>query len=1594
MARLRGEKLSLDIVIGGNQAQKELGDLEKEAREVKKQLEELGREIDKAKGKDKDALKEMIAQRRDLKAEIQDVRNQIKATDRTDTETLKALRARRDELIQKERELGVEINSTKAIDKATLDQMQAERSELLQKQDAIIQQEQAKRKELGLHGLTYKQLGQEAKRLSAMLSQMTYGTEEWKKLDKELQQVLDRQKQVKHGAQQTGFSLGKMANGFNKYFLMISSFLLGFTGLVQGVRKAFMAYAEFDDKLADVMKTTGLTKVQVKELNAELEKIDTRSTQEDLLDLARIAGKLGISAKEDVEGFVRAADKINVALSEDLGGNAEEAIRRIGKLVDIFKLKERYGMEDSLLKVGSAINALGAASTANEEYLVEFTNRVAGVAPNANISLQSILGLAATLDQLGQTSEVSSTVFSQLLPDMFKDTATYAGLAGMKVDDFSKLLNTDANEAMIKVLEGLNGNNEGFGAMVNKLDALGLEGKRAISVLGVLANNTDILRQQQAYSNQEFEKGTSILNEFNTKNTTAKAELEKAVKVIQRTWRELGEKLAPAIRGVVSSGTMLARGLTSLVNVFIRWGVVLKPAIVFIVTYTAVFYSFIAATKIGTFVSKGFSVVLTALRTAWAFVTKGATSATVAAQGFNKVMARNIWGAAIAAIATLVSVFMSLRKETERSTDAMSDFTVKSAQEQRELEGLFEVLKSTKEGTIERKNAIDKVNEVYGEYLPQLLSEKTTLQDIQIAQQNATKALIASMGVKAKAASDQEIFNSRTETELGLVSDLYALVEEKKGKNILPMFQQDYQREVSYIMSFGYSVERAGKLADKYGISQNKVVKILNQVREARVKERDELARNQVFFSQYIATMDQMTGKTNSVDTRDLQSLKKEETELRNKIKEAKKELVDIEKNDSWVQTNAAKQRIANLDTELNANIALQEQKKESTKTPGGGKKELTQEEKDAAKKAHEDKMKELQRQAEEIKKAYESLYDEVAFVELTEYDRSIALLEKKFQEQQQIIEKARTTMIKGADGREAPVISAAEATRSLELIEVQYLEKRMEIDRQEFERLVSVTTQKVQKEEEYQLQVEKVRQFYSMKQTELERYELSLLEEQYTQKLISQQEFETRRTEILGRSTQVQTTLEEDLQRQLLALQRKYSGDGWDVLKTQLTQLNEVYEQKKTEALMSEEEYTRRCTEITENKENLTKLQVTAKLDELNTERETRKENALVIEKEYYAERQEIITKAAQDDTELKAEADRLEKMIALRKQYGLQSTAELLDEELADLKEQYKEMGLTDAEYAKARAKIIKEKTKYEAPEQDKLTGLNAMANLNAWFASENAALQQQYAGKIGMEDAYQSSLDELTRVHESTRKEIRDKAIEATLSTTANMFGTIAGFFEEGSKEYKLFSTFQVTLDTIQAGMAAYKATIGIPVVGPVLAPAAAATAAAFGYLQIKKIWDTEIPSYSVTQKFMGNYNVLGEQDGRRYQAKYKGKPKTGYVSTPSLYLAGDDPHRLKEMIISGPDLKHPLIADYARAIMDIKANRMPMVSARSGAVQQPGTPATSFSDANMVALLASINQKLDKLDNPTRAKVVYADLEEAKRKMDLIRNDVRR
>lgn len=347
------------------------------------------------------------------------------------------------------------------------------------------------------------------------------------------------------------------ADGFNKYFGIITAGAAAFTGVAMSIKSLIQGNVELDDSLADVRKTTGLTQKEVRELYTEFNTLNTRTPKKELLELAEEAGRLGIEGKKNIMDFVDVANQIKVALGDDLGGNASEAIKEVGKLTNVFKVGEKYGVDfrQSMLMVGSSINEVSANSAADAPFLIDMAKRMAGVSAQAGIAVQDVIGMAAALDEMGQTSEVSATTLNKVIVNMFKDTGTYAELANMNLQDFTDLLNKDANEALIKVLEGLNGNNTGLSTMAQKLDGLGLDGARSVQTLAALASNIDLVKKNQDLANESLEKGTSLTNEYQVKNNNMAGSLAKIGRALKATF--------------VSSG--INEAMSNIVNKMAKW---------------------------------------------------------------------------------------------------------------------------------------------------------------------------------------------------------------------------------------------------------------------------------------------------------------------------------------------------------------------------------------------------------------------------------------------------------------------------------------------------------------------------------------------------------------------------------------------------------------------------------------------------------------------------------------------------------------------------------------------------------------------------------------------------------------------------------------------------------------------------------------------------------------------------------------------------------------------------------------------------------------------------------------------------------------
>jgi len=176
-----------------------------------------------------------------------------------------------------------------------------------------------------------------------------------------------------------------------------------------------------------------------------------------------------------------------------------------------------------------------------------------------------ILGLGAAMDENMQKDEMAATALSQIITKMTTDSETFARIAGKNVEQFAQLVKTDMNQALLQFFESMN-KKGGFADLAPLFEQMGLDGTRAIGVLSTLAAKIEDVKKHQELATAAYEKGTSVIDEFNVQNKTYQAQLEKTRKAFNDLRIELGEKLLPVASATISTTSMIVKVLNTIIN--------------------------------------------------------------------------------------------------------------------------------------------------------------------------------------------------------------------------------------------------------------------------------------------------------------------------------------------------------------------------------------------------------------------------------------------------------------------------------------------------------------------------------------------------------------------------------------------------------------------------------------------------------------------------------------------------------------------------------------------------------------------------------------------------------------------------------------------------------------------------------------------------------------------------------------------------------------------------------------------------------------------------------------------------------------------
>jgi TP901 family phage tail tape measure protein len=348
----------------------------------------------------------------------------------------------------------------------------------------------------------------------------------------------------------------------------IAGVVAGYTSLFALIatgKRVIEFNSEVSDTLADVRRTASLTAAEADNLSESLKKIDTRTSLKGLLDIAVIAGQLGI-AKDQIAGFTKVIDQLSVTLSGELKGGPKEIAESLGILDKVFGITAKNGgdIEKSFSQIGSVILGLGQSGLATGDFLAEFAKRVGGVAAQAKLSLPVLLSYGATLQEQGVQSEVAGSAFKRLISSLAVKRGAFLAVAqiadsSLTLKQFTHIINTDTQQALSLFFAGLAKGGSTTTQFQDLLKSIGLDAARSSQAITALALHQTELNTHIQESTKQFKDGTLAAEQFQIKNDTLGASIDKLGKAFNQAFQGAG--ISAFFKSIVD-------GVTNTITVF------------------------------------------------------------------------------------------------------------------------------------------------------------------------------------------------------------------------------------------------------------------------------------------------------------------------------------------------------------------------------------------------------------------------------------------------------------------------------------------------------------------------------------------------------------------------------------------------------------------------------------------------------------------------------------------------------------------------------------------------------------------------------------------------------------------------------------------------------------------------------------------------------------------------------------------------------------------------------------------------------------------------------------------------------------------
>ncbi len=278
-------------------------------------------------------------------------------------------------------------------------QKSAELKKVQTEYDAIIEK-------IGLTGLTTKELTRRQRELNSTLANLSPDHESYEQYEQQLKAVNKRLAELKAKTRATAAAqttlrqkIGKVADGFNRYFGLIAGITASLAGLMFSFRQTIQKFNDFEESLDGLSSITGLTGEKLQWLGEQAKDMSVEITEDGIritksaIEIDEAFAKVGskrpelLAVKEDLAGVTKDA----IILSQAARGTLDPSVNALTNSLNQFS--------ESADQSRRFINAIAAGSKAgagNISYISTAVEKAGTIANDANISFEGLIGMIET----------------------------------------------------------------------------------------------------------------------------------------------------------------------------------------------------------------------------------------------------------------------------------------------------------------------------------------------------------------------------------------------------------------------------------------------------------------------------------------------------------------------------------------------------------------------------------------------------------------------------------------------------------------------------------------------------------------------------------------------------------------------------------------------------------------------------------------------------------------------------------------------------------------------------------------------------------------------------------------------------------------------------------------------------------------------------------------------------------------------------------------------------------------------------------------------------------------------------------------------